>query len=423
MEERTRNYSRKKRRPDPDTHKKVSKWNALIFFGFIVVADVVLLLSHGRVFSDTENRMLQQAPSLSMQSLTSGKFMNQFEDFVSDQFMARNGWIYSKLKMDKILGKKESNGVFLGNAGYLIEATSVPEEERVSRNVQAINQFTGAHPGLRCVMTIVPNSSEINRSLLAPGAPLRSQREDIGQIASQLSADMTFVDLIDVLLPHSQEDLYYKSDHHWTSLGCRYAFEAMTEKLGIVDAVQKYAIMDAAYDFSGTMAAASGEFQTKDTIQIYVPLVGARADGAESPDLPAGEEAGSAGSQMEQALSTNLKYVAQYFDTGRRSATIYDSQALSGKDKYQVFLGGNHPQIVIHTNADNGRNLLLLKDSYANAFVQFLLPYYSSITIVDPRYYSDDLEQLIREQEITEALILYSENNFMTDRSLYGVLE
>ena len=74
-------------------------------------------------------------------------------------------------------------------------------------------------------------------------------------------------------------------------------------------------------------------------------------------------------------------------------------------------------------NADNGKSLLLLKDSYANAFVQFLLPYYSKITIVDPRYYSDDLEQLIKDQEITEVLILYSENNFVTDRSLYGVLE
>ena len=390
MEERTRNYSRKKRRPDPDTHKKVSKWNALIFFGFIVVADVVLLLSHGRVFSDTENRMLQQAPSLSMQSLTSGKFMNQFEDFVSDQFMARNGWIYSKLKMDKILGKKESNGVFLADAGYLVEATAAPDEERVSRNVTAINQFAGANPGINVVMTIVPNSSEINQSLLPAGAPLRNQREDIGHIASQLSGDVTFADVSDVLQSHSQEDLYYKSDHHWTSLGAYYAWQAIALALQ-TPSDDEYQVLTVADDFSGTMASTSGDYNVYDKVDIYV-------------------------NQPE------VDYYVEYSGDPVKYSSIYRSEALEQKNKYEVFFGGNFPKITITTLNETGKNLLVLKDSYANCFIQFLLPHYDHIIMVDPRYYSDDLEAELNASDITDVLILYNENTFVQDNSLAGVL-
>jgi len=164
--------------------------------------------------------------------------------------------------------------------------------------------------------------------------------------------------------------------------------------------------MDASYDFSGTMASNSGKYETKDTIQLYVPLT--QENPEQDPDTSA----------LDLALQTDLMYVTEYYDTARRSASMYDSEALKQKDQYQVFLGGNHDLVTIRTNADNGRSLLLLKDSYANAFVQFLLPYYSSITIVDPRYYSDDLEGLLYDQGFTDVLILYSENGLVTDRSL-----
>ena len=383
----------------------------LFLAALIIAADIWYLAVPDRAFSENENRVLQEAPKADMASVISGDYMTRAENYVEDQFLFRDAWIRGKLFLDKLSGKKESNDVLLAKQGYLLEKPVPPSEDSFYRNLDAISSFADRHE-FPVVMTLVPPAAWVMDQILPDNVPLTDVHEIMEQVRDRLiTSEVRLADVTDALKVHKAEPIYYKSDHHWTSLGCRYAFEAMTDKLGIVDAVQKYAIMDAAYDFSGTMAAASGEFQTMDTIELYVPLVG------EGTDAPEGDAA------IDLALSTDLKYVAQYLDTGRRSATIYDSQALSEKDKYQVFLGGNHPQIVIHTNADNGRNLLLLKDSYANAFVQFLLPYYSSITIVDPRYYSDDLEQLIAEQEITDALILYSENNFVTDRSLYGVLE
>ena len=117
-----------------------------------------------------------------------------------------------------------------------------------------------------------------------------------------------------------------------------------------------------------------------------------------------------------------FQYVVEYVDEQRKSATVFNSAALKQKNKYEVFLGGNHPQINIKTTNLNKKSLLIFKDSYANALIPFLLPYYQNITIVDPRYYSDDIEKLISDAQITDVLFLYNMNTFAADNSLAGVL-
>ena len=379
------------KRKNPDSHRKVSAFNAVIYFGLIIIADVFLLFSHSRPFSENENRMLQQVPALTTASLTSGKFMKQFENFTADQFFYRDGWIYSKLKMDKLLGRKMSNGVYLGGQGYLIEDTAIVNDSGVERNINAINHFSVSHPTIRKIMTIVPNSSEVNQSLVPAGAPIRDQSEDIGRIRDSLGIDIQFVDLLNTLKGHSSEQLYYKSDHHWTSLGAKYAFEEIAGALQI-DPDRQFTAMTVADDFSGTMAATSGDFGVTDTVEIY-------------------------------AADPEVEYYVEYAGDPVKYSSIYDSSALENKNKYEVFFGGNYPKVTITVLNDTGRNLMVLKDSYANCFIQFLLPYFDRIVMVDPRYYSDDLEEEITSSEITDLLILYNENTFVQDNSLAGVLD
>ena len=76
----------------------------------------------------------------------------------------------------------------------------------------------------------------------------------------------------------------------------------------------------------------------------------------------------------------------------------------------------------MRTTANNGRNLLIFKDSYANCFVQFLTPYYDSIWLVDPRYYYDDVESVIQTANITDVLYLYNLNTFLSDPALTDAL-
>ena len=95
---------------------------------------------------------------------------------------------------------------------------------------------------------------------------------------------------------------------------------------------------------------------------------------------------------------------------------------MENKDKYQVFFGGNHTRITISTTVANEKNLLVFKDSFANCFIQFLLPYYQTITIIDPRYYYDSVDTLIENSSITNVLFLYNANTFVRDNSLADVI-
>ena len=83
-------------------------------------------------------------------------------------------------------------------------------------------------------------------------------------------------------------------------------------------------------------------------------------------------------------------------------------------DKYQVFLGGNYPELKIKTNNKNEKNLLIIKDSYANSFIPFLINDYENICAIDMRYFKEDLKEYMAENEINEVLILYNMTNFIT---------
>ena len=385
-----------------EQQKRIFKYILLVFAMVIIIADACLIIMHEKTFSETENRMLQQFPKFKKETLLSGKFMTQSEDFVADQFFLRDYWIGIKLKADKVIGRQTSNGVILGKDGYLIEDSVAPAPASFEKNLNAIQTFAEKHDDLKIVMTVVPNAVSICDQLLPENMPVHSQKEDLAAIKKAVSKSLTYVDLTSTLSAHKDEYIYYRSDHHWTSLGAKYAFEAMKESLGTseltgdlgTDTPEAFLnVYNVTESFSGTMASSSGDFSVMDSIDIYVYEI------------------------------EDFQYVVEYTDAQKKSATVFNSAALSQKNKYEVFLGGNHPQINIKTTNLNKRNLLILKDSYANAFIPFLLPYYQTITIVDPRYYSDDLEKLIADTGITDILFLYNMNTFATDNSLAGVLQ
>ena len=191
---------------------------------------------------------------------------------------------------------------------------------------------------------------------------------------------------------HKEEQIYYKTDHHWTSLGAKYAFDTLAASLGIANPAKEYTVYPVSHTFSGTLASKSGYNKSEDTIEIYVPK------------------------------TTNISYMVEYVDEAVKSSSMYVSDALEQKDQYEVFFGGNHTRVDISTPITENKNLLILKDSYANCFIQFLTPYFRTITMIDARYYYDDIDKLIKDNGITDILILYNVNTFMTDNSLADVL-
>ena len=363
-----------------------------IFLVFLIVAFAFNLFSKDKKYSESENRMLAQKPVFSMANLTSGKYMKDMEDYVTDQFFIRDKWINLKVLEDLALGKKESNGVYIGKKDYLMEIPTAPNQKALDNNLDAISNFSASHPDINTVMTLIPNAAYIYDHLIPRNAPVRDQEKDIKYVMNAVSTSLNFVDLTKTMSSHKEENIYYKTDHHWTTLGARYAFDALSTALGIEKPTQEYKIYPVTHSFQGTLASKSGYDKALDTIEIYVPQ------------------------------GVNTECVVNFTDEGKKSASVYESAALKKKDKYEVFFGGNHTRIDISTPMEGKKNLLLFKDSYANCFIPFLVPYYRNIIVIDPRYFYDDIESLISDNEITDVLFLYNVNTFLGDNSLGDVL-
>lgn len=363
-----------------------------IFLVFLIVAFAFNLFSKDKKYSESENRMLAQKPVFSMANLTSGKYMKDMEDYVTDQFFIRDKWINLKVLEDLALGKKESNGVYIGKKDYLMEIPTAPNQKALDNNLDAISNFSASHPDINTVMTLIPNAAYIYDHLIPRNAPVRDQEKDIKYVMNAVSTSLNFVDLTKTMSSHKEEDIYYKTDHHWTTLGARYAFDALSTALGIEKPTQEYKIYPVTHSFQGTLASKSGYDKALDTIEIYIPQ------------------------------GVNTECVVNFTDEGKKTASVYESAALENKDKYEVFFGGNHTRIDISTPMEGKKNLLLFKDSYANCFIPFLVPYYRNIIVIDPRYFYDDIESLISDNEITDVLFLYNVNTFLGDNSLGDVL-
>lgn len=363
-----------------------------IFLFFLIIAFAFNLFSKDKKYSESENRMLAQKPEFSMANLASGKYMKDMEDYVTDQFFIRDKWINLKVLEDLALGKRESNGVYIGKKDHLMEIPTAPNQKALDNNLDAISNFSASHPDINTVMTLIPNAAYVYNHLVPRNAPVRDQEADIKYVQSAVGTSLNFVDLTKTMTSHKDEEIYYKTDHHWTTLGAKYAFDALSTALGIDSPTQEYTIYPVTHSFQGTLTSKSGYDKGKDTIELYIPQ------------------------------NVNTDCLVYFVDEGKRTASMYESAALENKDKYEVFFGGNHSRVDISTPMEGKKNLLLFKDSYANCFIPFLVPYYRNIIVIDPRYYYDNIESLITDNEITDILFLYNVNTFLGDTSLGDVL-
>lgn len=363
-----------------------------IFLFFLIIAFAFNLFSKDKKYSESENRMLAQKPEFSMANLASGKYMKDMEDYVTDQFFIRDKWINLKVLEDLTLGKRESNGVYIGKKDHLMEIPTAPNQKSLDNNLDAISNFSASHPDINTVMTLIPNAAYVYNHLIPRNAPVRDQEADIKYVQSAVGTSLNFVDLTKTMTSHKDEEIYYKTDHHWTTLGAKYAFDALSTALGIDSPTQEYTIYPVTHNFQGTLTSKSGYDKGMDTIELYIPQ------------------------------NVNTDCVVNFVDEGKRTASMYESSALENKDKYEVFFGGNHSRVDISTPMEGKKNLLLFKDSYANCFIPFLVPYYRNIIVIDPRYYYENIESLITDNEITDILFLYNVNTFLGDTSLGDVL-
>ncbi len=372
---------------------KYFKILALLFLAFIFGVVILNTITKDKQFSESENRMLAKKPKFTIEKLLEGRFSTKYEKYKVDQFIGRDFFINVKSHIDKMLGKNENNGVYICDDGYLMEDFKRPDEKYLNENIKAINDFSEKHEKINQYMLIAPNAISILNDKLPKFAPIINQKKYLDDLNKSLNNKINFVDGYKALNNHKSEYIYYKTDHHWTTLGAYYGFLESAKSMKLDVKANNYNIEPVTNDFHGTLYSKSG-FASKDSdiVNVYLPK------------------------------SKEDEVVVNYVEEKKKSPSIYDSKKLQGKDKYEVFLGGNHPLVKINTTSKSEKKLLLIKDSYANSFVQFLTPYFSEIVMVDPRYFYEDIEKLIDKEKITDMLYLYNSNTFFSDTSLSAVL-
>ena len=374
----------------PNGYRYFYHLTGCLFGIFILAVLIINFIVPDKGFSQKENRVLASRPAISVSQLTSGKFADGYETYVNDQFFLRDWWITLRAASQRILGNTKENGVFLGKNGYLMEDFTAPSQERLNRTVNAMADFAARHSELPQYALIAPNAVNILSDKLPALAAATDQNPYLDATASALEkAGVTFVDVRDTLSQHKEDNIYYHTDHHWTTQGAYFAYLQLAKVLGINSSSISYDKLPVSKSFQGTLSAKSGfRASKKEEMDVFLPR----------DEVPSS--------------------VVNYVDEQKKTASFYDTSQLETRDKYAMFFGGNHSKVVITTPTEENRTLLIIKDSYANSLVPFLAPFYRKIVLVDPRYFYDDLEELIQVEEIQEVLYLYNANTFYADTSL-----
>lgn len=378
-------------------HRRLRRIEGTVGKAFVICMILFFLLNlivSDKEMSEEENRMLAGSPRLSWSSLASGDFMTKYETYLADQFAGRNFWRSIKVGLSSLGGSKQEENILIGKDDYLMEEIVSPDQETLMENLDAIRQFAKRSRDVETYMLLVPNAANIMRDRLPSFATVSDQSRMFAQVKRELGEDVEWLDAAEALEKHAGEQIYYKTDHHWTSLGAFYTFSQVAEQMQIkTDVSSGFVSYPISTTFNGMLAAKSGcRMDVREDIYMYVPR------------------------------DTDNDVVVNYVDEQRKTASLYDSSKLKTRDQYAVFLGENTSVVDIKTVSESKRRLLLIKDSYANSFVPFLTPYFREIVLVDPRYYSGTIEDIMDTYRISDVLYLYSGNTFFQDNNLKGVL-
>ncbi|RJG22780.1 DHHW family protein [Paenibacillus thiaminolyticus] len=368
---------------------------AVLLLLFIGALAVLNLLTAEHEFSEAENRVLEKWPDFTLQSLAAGKFTSSYEKYVSDHFVFRDAWIGVKTDADRAMGKKESNGVYLGKDGFLIQRFNPPEDRDVEDKMQAIRAFDHATPGVRKYMMLVPTAAMVLQDKLPAYAAAGDEAPYVDKVRQKLPGTIRFVDVHPALSAEREQPIFYRTDHHWTTTGAYYAYRELCMHMGLIPLEKEdFRIQQVTDQFYGSLYSKSGFRHIRpDRIELYLP-------------------------------KKEASYKVEYVDEQRTADSLYEMGNLAQKDKYTVFFNGNHALIKITTAHPEGkRKLMVVKDSYANSLLPFLTEHFSEIYVVDLRYYGEDLAALVRQHGIRDMLLLYNVNTFFEDPSIQNLSE
>ncbi|MCI8387829.1 MAG: hypothetical protein HFE63_05120 [Clostridiales bacterium] len=377
-----------------------------VIYGF----SAATLFTPDNDFSEDENRYLQLKPKFSLEALVDGSFTSEIADYYSDQIPLRNIFVGTKAISEIALFKQENDDVLLGSDGHIIAKNDYPNLSEADKNVKAINRFLSAMEtssdsafvGIDFKVAIAGRSQDVLEKYMPSLYPASERTEQIfDYVYDRLEAP--HIELLEPLKSRadSGEYVYYRTDHHWTTLGAYYAYVEIMKSYGIEPYPIDYFTREtASEEFYGTTWSKAGmKWIAPDTIEFF------RWDGDDD-------------------------MVTEIVDNGKTLDGMYDRSYLDVKDKYSSFIGGNNGYVKIYP-ADGSplrsverEKLILIKDSFGHSLAPFLAAHFD-LEILDLRYYKLPVIDFVRESGADRVLILYNMDGLVSSNSLamlnYGI--
>lgn len=376
--------------------------------------------------SENEKRDLTKFPTFTVESFLSGEFTSQVSLWFSDTYPLREPMIELNSLMQSLYGVRDEQLIGGGNSDnipsgpadvvfnptddgkgegfeglYLNGDTAYQlyffNKQNSDSYVALINEFAASVKGKAIVYDmIVPLHYEI---ALSESTVKKYNASDCGDaidyMYSNLSGSVRSVNTLPYLIAHNKEYLYYRTDHHWTARGAYYAYLAFCEEKGIEPtSLEDYQKLQ--YDgFLGTF------YENK-------------------------------GLNRPTAMSNNPDYVEAFIPNGTNVAVLYDENGkvsdsdyrvvftkLTNANKYLCFTGGDHPLLKVHNpNIKDGSSIVVIKESFGNAFVPFLVDSYEYVYVIDYRHWSGDLADFVIDNGIDDVLFLNVISNTSTSERL-----
>ena len=364
---------------------------AFIFCAFIFTFMILLFVLPKQTYSAQEKKMLADFPSVTGENIMSGKFQEGLDTWLSDHLPARNFFVGLSADYELVTGRNGKKGIYLGNDGYLFPKPT-PDTEKISENAGYIKEFADCSD-IPVYMSLIPSSGYINSGRLPLVHEPYNDGELIDKFSSQLGENIIFADVKSAFSEKAKtEQLYYRTDHHWTAKGAYECYKLLGDKLGYEPVPEESFEKESIDGFYGISYSKSALWWVSpDKIELWKNK-----------------------SQSSDSVSVSI----HDGDESKEGNSYFFREHLNEDDKYPVYLDGNHSLVRIKNSGAKGGKLIVVKDSYAHALVPFLSQNYSEIITVDLRYYKKDVSALAQQEKADGILILYSLDNLAADDNI-----
>ena len=422
--------------------KRIYNALCILMMVFLLMVGLISTFDKDATFSESEKRQLKTKPKFTISGFLDGTYFNSYREYYADTFPGRERLMAENTKLNKFYyysglsgdnseqlvinfdsnaaqhgqSLKDPDATTPSNVTTPTEQEDVPkitepqaaveqlgnvivvgdramdvpygDNSKIKRYAQAVNGLANLlGTDVKTWSMPVPNAAEFYAGS-SWNTGHYSQKAMFQTLQENLTANVTYVDAYSEIAKHTDEYIYFRTDHHWTHLGAYYAYTALGKAAGFTAPARSEFATGQWENFVGSMYTYIANYpqaavlkENPDTVHYWKP----------------------------NADCTTYYYSDTNLSDGVLMGTICKIRE-EVDNKYLTFMGGDHPVTIVTTDTE-GPCIMVIKESYGNALISWLTNNYSKIILIDPREYFDkrsdiDLKAFAESQGVDELLVI-----------------